>query len=247
MKDHYTCTASVRGNAKKGCHKTIKASYRDVKTLKKAGWQHDGNFKRDRWKCPVCKPKKESKLQHAQGKRLFKLQHNRGMSDAVAGHSPSDIRPRTAYHKGYVEGLSLITQVGREPARNQIREVGKSLVMSKFIVVMEQAGEGCDYGIGCGTQVHFVNGKDVAEAFEHFKKASYLETYDNGVENPSYVVDGEGALASVTIYEITSNDRGWTYRNWIDEVVDKYAATQEAEGTRRDEAEFARLKKKLKK
>ncbi len=119
--------------------------------------------------------------------------------------------------------------------------------MPKFIVVMEQAGEGCDYTIGCGTAVHIVSGKNVAEAFERFKKVSYLESYDNGECDPSYVVDGEGALSSVTMYEITTDDGGRTYKNWIDEAVDKFAATQEVEGTRRDEAEYARLKKKLKK
>ena len=119
MKDHYTCAASVRGTAKPGCRRKIKASYRDVLTLKKAGWEHDGNCNRDRWKCPACKPKKPRKLTPVE-KRIAKLQHNRGMSDAVAGHSPSDIRIQTPYHKGYVEGLSLLQQVGRVGARKHV-------------------------------------------------------------------------------------------------------------------------------
>lgn len=124
MKDHYLCTAFARGKAEKGCHKAIMAACRDVKTLQKAGWEHDGNCKRDRWKCPVCKPKKERRLT-PQEKRIAKLQHNRGMSDAVAGHSPSILRG--PYTNGFAEGLSLLSQMNRDAALDQIREQGRKL------------------------------------------------------------------------------------------------------------------------
>ena len=58
MKDYYTCSAFVRGTSKPGCHQRIKAEVGSHKTLRAAGWAHNGNHRRDHWKCPVCKPQK---------------------------------------------------------------------------------------------------------------------------------------------------------------------------------------------
>lgn len=54
-KSRYTCQAFVRGTSKPGCHQTIKAEAYDRRTLEKAGWRHNGNHRRDHWKCPACK------------------------------------------------------------------------------------------------------------------------------------------------------------------------------------------------
>jgi hypothetical protein len=124
MRDHYLCTAFARDKSEKGCHKAIMAAWRDTKKLKKAGWEHDGNCNRDRWKCPACKPKKERKLTPVE-KRVAKLQHNRGMGDAVAGHSPSHLYG--PYKKGYVEGLSLLAQIGHDDAWERVLARSKEI------------------------------------------------------------------------------------------------------------------------
>jgi len=62
VKTHYTCQAHVRGTSEPGCHKIISADAHDSKTLKKAGWAHNGNYRRDHWKCPVCKSKEKQAM-----------------------------------------------------------------------------------------------------------------------------------------------------------------------------------------
>jgi hypothetical protein len=104
-KRHYTCQASVRGTASAGCHKRIEACAYDYKTLKKAGWAHDGNFNADRWKCPACKPPKLRKLTPIE-KQLRRVRYERGRSDAVLGLERVVDHP--AYNQGYKEGKALL-------------------------------------------------------------------------------------------------------------------------------------------
>ena len=53
-KRHYTCQAFTRGAHSPQCHRRFRADAGEHKALKRAGWVHNGNHRRDHWKCPAC-------------------------------------------------------------------------------------------------------------------------------------------------------------------------------------------------
>lgn len=75
--------------------------------------------------------------------------------------------------------------------------------MAKWICVMRQKGDGCDYSIGCGVKVAEVEANDFASAKAAALKATYLDEYTGGKNDPSYYINGEGALKSLRLFEVS--------------------------------------------
>lgn len=68
--------------------------------------------------------------------------------------------------------------------------------MDTYLVIFEQAGEGCDYTIGCGTLVIEVKALSMMTAMiAAFDKWGWRPDYDNW--------DGEQAMESVKIYKVS--------------------------------------------
>lgn len=93
--------------------------------------------------------------------------------------------------------------------------------MKQFLVVKRQAGEGCDYTIGCGVKVELVQAESLHAAFfkvvdlRHDWEASLKEEIKNLEESDeiegflhdwlTYLppIEGESALSEIDIYEVT--------------------------------------------
>jgi len=117
--------------------------------------------------------------------------------------------------------------------------------MAKFVAVLEQAGEGCDYMIGCGTKVHVFEADDMAAAFELLKHKAGWSDYEMPGESPSYLISGEGELASAVIYEVAQDDGGASFTDWLGAASNK-AEQHEAEVTlAAKRAQLRKLKEEL--
>lgn len=78
----------------------------------------------------------------------------------------------------------------------------------KYLIVKKQAGYGCDYSIGCGTAVNFVEANSVEEAFHKMVKGTDWECEDGCWKYNA--PGGEGELASIWIVPAPElNDHLW--------------------------------------
>lgn len=115
--------------------------------------------------------------------------------------------------------------------------------MKQFLIIIYQAGEGCDYTIGCGLSVSTYEAASAEEAFN--KWADDHDMDDSGMAE--YYINGEGALESVQIYEIGSEDNEHLWRQFVkmreQQIRDaKNQAKKDAEL-----AEYERLRAKFEK
>ncbi len=117
----------------------------------------------------------------------------------------------------------------------------------KYIAVLHQDGEGCDYTIGCGTRVEYTEAESMKEAFENFSKDLYwadiIEDHEGYDGNP---LAGEMQLESMTIYQVGVTDDGEMYQNLFN-MLEAKANSAAAIQRRKDEAELERLQRKLRK
>lgn len=119
--------------------------------------------------------------------------------------------------------------------------------MKKFIVVIKQHGEGCDYTIGCAQKTVEIEAVDIQQAYERF--SLMLEPNFDEVEDMDWTKDyggyyDERALESAVIHEVVDTKK-------ID-TVGLYAAitTKETkafveEQNNIEKEEYERLKKKF--
>lgn len=101
-----------------------------------------------------------------------------------------------------------------------------------YLVVFKQAGEGCDYTIGCGVKVGFVKADSAAEAL-----AKLME--------PDYDPDGATGMEWVRVCALGSDDNGETWKEWAKARRADIAKANEAAARKKEEAEYERLKKRL--
>lgn len=108
--------------------------------------------------------------------------------------------------------------------------------MAKWLAVLRQASEGCDYTIGCGVKTLELDGYpgDPLEALEAFKSEIYLD--DEG----RCVWMHESALRSVTLHRVVA-----TVEVPIEEWDAEEDARAEAAELEAEEAEERRLLAKL--
>jgi len=102
----------------------------------------------------------------------------------------------------------------------------------KFILIMEQDGEGCDYTIGCGKQFETIEADTVEEA-----KAKVPE-----------ILDYYGCLScdekELEKLILTSNPIELPYEEWLQARQDKEAAEEQRAVDAKEKAEYERLKAK---
>ena len=129
--------------------------------------------------------------------------------------------------------------------------------MSKrYLLIREQAGEGCDYTIGCGLDWTIVEGESLeavveelrqratatADEYADFEEARGYDVKDH--EMPWFDEYGEHTIGSARLYEI-----GDAVELHVDEWQGQWKAAEEAaeEGAKQDieRAEYERLRAKF--
>lgn len=70
--------------------------------------------------------------------------------------------------------------------------------MAKFLVYAQQTGYGCDYTIGCGLKVEFIDAPDMAAALQQAERLWYgpVDNYEGGR------VHSEVQLQKLTVCEV---------------------------------------------
>jgi hypothetical protein len=121
--------------------------------------------------------------------------------------------------------------------------------MYKFICIREQAGEGCDYTIGCGMDYAECEADSFEEAFEKFKPMFGWDDYEDGGYDYEYLqemADGraEFALASCVIYQV-ADERDNMYKDWLDAVVAKAGAEEEDKEAAARRQQYEELRKEF--
>jgi len=117
----------------------------------------------------------------------------------------------------------------------------------KFICVMKQNGEGCDYTIGCGMRFFTLNAETPEEATDKIIKKLDFEDYESGNSNPGYhCKDGEQELSIWRLFEIKAE------YNLLELLHQWEVNFNEAENTRKtakkeaeERAEYEKLKQKF--
>ena len=115
--------------------------------------------------------------------------------------------------------------------------------MSKWICVMRQDGDGCDYSIGCGVKVVEVEANGKTAAIQAAINKCYMKDYVTGENDPGYYLPrGEGALKSWTLFEITE---ATDLMYLLDDANASYKK-KEAEAEKAEKlAQFEKLRKEL--
>lgn len=104
--------------------------------------------------------------------------------------------------------------------------------MKRFVAIVKQQGEGCDYTIGCGTAVSVVMEADTIEE----ATARVL------AEWPPWSPHGERDIARVTIYEVAAvHDIGPALAAEVERLKAEHAAATRAEKVR----EIEKLKREI--
>lgn len=114
--------------------------------------------------------------------------------------------------------------------------------MPNYVCIMHQKGQGCDYTIGCGTKVKTLEAPNLTEARSAVIKLLYMDEYFDGSANPDYYLDGEQALKSWILYEVSGK---YDFMPELLALKDKAENQKKLEERKKDEGELARLKKKL--
>lgn len=118
--------------------------------------------------------------------------------------------------------------------------------MKKFLAVFKQAGEGCDYTIGCGIAVHEIEAENREKAFEKAMKG--MGWWDYYVHPGSYderdLWPDEEKMKSVAIYEI-KDENHTMFSQFVKDVTACVRAANLKDERRNDEEELQRLADKL--
>ena len=111
--------------------------------------------------------------------------------------------------------------------------------MNSYIVILKQAGEGCDYTIGCGRTFKMINAPDDDNAKEQAKEI--LEYHG------SLYPDGERALEEFALFKIDSMiaDTTW-YNELYEEALQAESDEKQKVQDAKDKKEYERLQHKFK-
>jgi len=117
--------------------------------------------------------------------------------------------------------------------------------MKRFMVIMRQDGEGCDYSIGCGIKYKIYEASSAEEAF-----MVWVDDHDlNLPHEPSLFkyygdTDGEGYLKKVMVFELgDTNEHLWP--EFIARRKAEIAVKQLSEKEAKERAEYEKLKQKF--
>jgi len=115
--------------------------------------------------------------------------------------------------------------------------------MKKFLVVEHQAGEGCDYSIGCGVLTYEVEAESMDAVLAQLKSAAFSEGESSDEEGGGLLATQERKRGVACVYEIVAA-KPLPLAEWRKEL--RAAGEKEAqEAKERDEREtLAKLQKK---
>ena len=108
----------------------------------------------------------------------------------------------------------------------------------KFIIIIKQRGEGCDYTIGCGMTTKIIDAVDDVEAEEKVKEM-FLKDYCYGLEYDKSLCD----IESITI---APSPESLPIKIWWKEHLEEEFNEERAEKEEKEKIELARLLKKYK-
>jgi hypothetical protein len=118
--------------------------------------------------------------------------------------------------------------------------------VKNYLAVIDQENPGCDYTIACGITVLYAEAENYEAAFKDFVNQlgwqDYVDNLEAYTENP---LRGEQEVMAFDIFELTSTDEGEYYIEFMDTMDVDTDAAKAAEAQAKDEAEFARLQRKL--
>jgi len=119
--------------------------------------------------------------------------------------------------------------------------------MAKYVAILKQRAEGCDYTIGCGISTYVFDANDWNDAFQKVREAydwTEYESDDYTVEDVEDRFNGELALESCIIYEIASS-MDTLYEIYVDNLIRYKQGIMEDEETRERRKQYEVLKKEF--
>jgi len=116
----------------------------------------------------------------------------------------------------------------------------------KFVCIM-QADGACDYSIGCGIKVLFIEADSKEEAINFMNNEWYMNDYERGDCDPSYYLNG--GETPLKLWVIIEFEKAWDMLPMLHEWHDKFRATEEAKRKtkqeREDRAKYKELKQRF--
>jgi hypothetical protein len=119
--------------------------------------------------------------------------------------------------------------------------------MKKYVCLIRQSGEGCDYTVGCGYKFFTIEAEDQDKAFEIvINKLSFAE-YASGEADPSYYCKGgESEFAYWRLIEVTSEyDLLPELQGWQTAFNAEKMADSQTKKDAEDRAKYEELKRKF--
>jgi hypothetical protein len=113
--------------------------------------------------------------------------------------------------------------------------------MAKFVAIIKDGSEGCDYTIGCGIKVIDIDAKDKSSAFEKLLKDDHFAEVASGDADPDGLED-----LSVRLIEVAEDDKK-IFARWINSMTSKAANIQEKKDEAAERARYEKLKKRFEK
>lgn len=102
-----------------------------------------------------------------------------------------------------------------------------------FVVLLTQAGKGCDYTIGCGQTWRQFGATDVDEAWRYVRECVQNEFTGDSALKAAVLVPVDGAVQELPVHE------------WYREFAAALDREKTAANEQRERDEFERLKKKF--
>lgn len=118
--------------------------------------------------------------------------------------------------------------------------------MKKFLILVSQAGEGCDYSIGCGLNWSFYEAPTAQEAFDKWCVDSELNDPREPYMFQYHAPGGEGEYAEVQVLELATGDaHEHFWPKFVQKRLTEIVAAEAQEKQQKDLEEYERLKAKL--
>jgi hypothetical protein len=119
----------------------------------------------------------------------------------------------------------------------------------KFIAIIEQSGEGCDYSIGCGIDYEAIEATSLHDAWQRLIRGRWGD-YDprlGGLEDPRQSIknDDMSPIARVRMFHVVKEHDGIYFDAWYDSACKAFEAAHSVKTERDERAEYERLKAKF--
>lgn len=109
----------------------------------------------------------------------------------------------------------------------------------KYVVIMKQKGDGCDYTIGCGINFEIFEAENAGDAMMKAKELWLGDDYEPEEGGPLY--SGDYELAYMHLCRFVT---GCPIGEWMGEINKEERALRKAEEEVQERAEYDRLRQK---